>query len=160
MCSPGYRAHDVDSYTSTWETKVPPGHTGPLWELCWNYAHGNVTGAVGIWWNFTSGACRAIDNLPKLGPWQTSWPDDQRNIWMCLHNPSTPRPTALPTPLPLSLSSPVPKACRESSQSCECFAEDKDYCKKCQRTGSCGQCADFCGELNSRLVKVNRLMLQ
>ena len=67
---------------------IPKGNTIANRDLCWNLAKQNVPGAAGIWWYFGIGQCRAIDNIAALGTWQSTYPDSQGVVSLCIINPT------------------------------------------------------------------------
>ena len=86
-CANGYRVSDYTSYLSDWGVAIPGGDTIDNRDLCWSKAQEAVPGAVGIYWDFVGKYCRAIDNLDALGTMQTTYPNFQDRVKLCLWNP-------------------------------------------------------------------------
>ena len=80
----GYRKSDYLTYLSDWVTFLPKSNTVTNRNLCWAKAQENVAGAVGYFWQFDKGWCRAIDNLVALGTFQSTYPDDQDTARLCI----------------------------------------------------------------------------
>lgn len=87
-CVLGYRSSDWDSYLSEWGTYQKQNNV-PSRELCWSKARENVPAAVGIFWGFDDGWCRAIDNLAALGTFESEYPDDKDEYMLCLFEQGT-----------------------------------------------------------------------
>ena len=90
VCSDGSRNSDWKSYMSTWGTSdVKRGNLAKHRQECWEKAKENVPGAQGIYFDYSSPYCRAIDNREPLLPWPTTFPDDQGKRTLCLLSPNT-----------------------------------------------------------------------
>ena len=83
-CVPGFRHHDYQQYLSSWGSNIPKGETKWNQQDCWRLAQENVANAYGIYWDFTSGYCRALDDYNKVLPWPTSFPDGRNMIKLCI----------------------------------------------------------------------------
>ena len=61
-------------------------------DKCMREANANVNSSVGIFWSWTSGLCRAIDNHEVLLPWpnwsndSSDFPDSQDKFRLCILN--------------------------------------------------------------------------
>ena len=61
-------------------------------DKCMREANANVNRSVGIFWIWTSGLCRAIDNHEVLLPWpnwsndSSDFPDSQNEFRLCILN--------------------------------------------------------------------------
>ena len=87
ICAPGYRQSDWTKYLSQWDVNCCKGNTKANRDLCWKKAQKNVLGAVGIWWQYVYGHCRAITNLASLGTLQSTYPNDQSSTKLCVFKP-------------------------------------------------------------------------
>jgi len=101
MCSAGFRLAHWSEYLSEWGEDLPKGTDAMHLNECWAMAKHNVPHAVGTYWDFTYGYCRAIVNMTALGPWVGNFSDDHGLRALCVPFPEpTPEPTPAPTPPP------------------------------------------------------------
>ena len=85
MCSPGYRVSDWREYLSDWSTtSLNKGDTLDNRKECWDLAKQNVPSAIGIYFDYTSPYCRAMDDASSLMPWPTSFANDQDSSSLCI----------------------------------------------------------------------------
>ena len=84
MCSKGMVSNVVD-ILSNWETQsISRGDTLKNRMECWNLAKQNVPSAVGIYFDYTTPYCRAIDDASFLMSWPTSITNDQDTKSLCI----------------------------------------------------------------------------
>lgn len=113
MCSQGFRVSHWRDYLSEWGEDMPKGGGNANANKCWAMAQANVPEAVGTYWDFTYGYCRAITNMTALGAWTTNFTDDHGLRALCVPLPDptpapTPAPTLAPTPAPTPKPTPAP----------------------------------------------------
>jgi len=125
MCSPGFRLANWRSYLSDWGEDMPKGACGHHANTCWAMAKANVPEAVGTYWDFTYGYCRAIVNSTTLGSWASNFSDDNGRRALCMPRPpptpappppSTPAPTTAPTSAPAAPPKPAANTPRPREQ--------------------------------------------
>lgn len=108
MCSPGFRLANWPNYLSEWGEDMPKGACSQNANTCWAMAKTNVPEAVGTYWDFTYGYCRAIVNTTALGSWASNFSDHNGLRALCMPRPPpTPAPTAAPTSAPTPAPTPA-----------------------------------------------------
>lgn len=87
-CASGYRSGDWQSYLSSWGTSIAKaaGDDQESLKGCWELAKANVQNAVGVYWDFHNGYCRAINNKAPLMPFADTYDTEQGRRSLCLLN--------------------------------------------------------------------------